>query len=310
MGRIVVTGGAGFIGSHFVERLVAAGEEVVVLDDLSRGRREWLPAGAELHELDVRDASALRQTLADLPPDTVVHLAALHYIPAVEDAPRLASEINVAGTRVLLEALAESRPKLFLFASSAAVYPDQPGPIAESCAPSPIDLYGRTKLEGERLVTEFAEQTGARAIVARIFNVIGSRETNPHVVPEVIGQLRSGGLPLRIGNLNPRRDYTDVRDAAAALERLLGCADDDRSVFNVGSGRSVSVAELIRECEEILRRPIEVRVEQRRLRAQDRAELVADSRLLRQTTGWQPTYSLRETLTELLVEPGGSQPLR
>jgi UDP-glucose 4-epimerase len=300
MGRILVTGGAGFIGSHLVERLVAAGEDVVVLDDLSRGRREWLPTGTELHVLDVRNGTALPQLLAEISAETVVHLAALHYIPAVEDAPKLASEINVIGTKVLLNALGTTPPKLFLFASSAAVYPDRPGPIAESCAPGPIDLYGRTKLEGERMVAQFAEETGAKAIVARIFNVIGARETNPHVVPDVIGQLRRGELPLRIGNLSARRDYTDVRDAAAALDGLLASADDHGSVFNIGSGRSVSVAELVQECEKIIAQPIERRVEQRRLRVQDRAELVADPRLLRETTGWQPTHSLRDTLAELL----------
>jgi UDP-glucose 4-epimerase len=300
MARTLVTGGAGFIGSHLVERLVAAGEDVVVLDDLSRGRREWLPTGTELRVLDVRDRTALPEVLMDVSAERVVHLAALHYIPAVEDAPKLASEINVTGTKLLLDALRTTPPKLFLFASTAAVYPDRPGPIAESCVPGPIDLYGRTKLEGERMVAEFAEETGARAIVARIFNVIGARETNPHVVPEVIAQLRRGELPLRIGNLSARRDYTDVRDAAAALDGLLASTGGQGNVFNIGSGRSVSVAELVRECEKIIAQPIELRVEHRRLRVHDRAELVADPRLLRETTGWRPTHSLRDTLAELL----------
>jgi UDP-glucose 4-epimerase len=310
MGRILVTGGAGFIGSHLVERLVAAREEVVVLDDLSRGRREWVPQRTELLELDLGDAASLRETLRETAPSIVVHLAAMHYIPAVEDAPRLAEEVNVTGTKVLLDALAQRPPNVLLFASTAAVYPNRSGPIAESCEPAPIDLYGRTKLEGERMVAEFAAAHGARVIVARIFNVIGPRETNPHVVPEVIGQVRAGAGAVRIGNLTPRRDYTDVRDTAAALESLLKHAGDAGGVFNVGSGRSVSVADLIEECEAIVGWPIDVEVEQRRLRAQDRAELVADSRLLRETTGWQAAHSLRETLSELLAEPAGSQPLR
>jgi UDP-glucose 4-epimerase len=311
MARILVTGGAGFIGSHVVERLVAAGEDVVVLDNLSRGRREWLPLAAELHRLDLRDGLALRRALPAIAPEIVVHLAAMHYIPAVEDAPELAADINVTGTKALLDALGAIPPKLFLFASTAAVYPDRPGPIDESCEPAPIDLYGTTKLEGERLVEEFAERTGTHPITVRVFNVIGVRETNPHVVPEVIGQLRRGDLPLRIGNLTPRRDYTDVRDVAAALEGLLAYPDG-RSyprVFNLGSGRSVSVEELVWTCEKILGHPIAVQVEPRRLRAQDRAELVADSRLLRETTGWQPTHTLSETLAALFVEPE-TQPLR
>ena len=310
MGRILVTGCAGFIGSHLVERLVGAGEHVVVLDDLSRGRRQWLPAGTELHVLDVRDGPALGQVLTEIRPEIVVHLAALHYIPAVEDAPKLASDINVTGTKVLLDALGAAPPRIFLFASSAAVYPDRSGPIPESCAPAPIDLYGRTKNAGERMVAQFAEQAGVQAIVARIFNVIGTRETNPHIVPEVIGQLRRGELPLRVGNLEPRRDYTDVRDTAAALDGLLAHADGRYDVFNVGSGRSVSGAELVLMCEQLTGGSIEIQVEERRLRARDRAELVADSERLHELTGWHPVYSLRETLSELLAEPEGSQPLR
>ena len=306
--RILVSGGAGFIGSHLVERLVAAGDQVSVVDDLSRGSRSWLHPDAELHKLDVRDADALGRAIAQAAPEIVVHLAALHFIPAVDGAPELAWDVNVNATGALLDVLARRPPQLLLFASTAAVYPDRRGPIAESCRPQPLDLYGRTKLEGERVVGAFASKTGARSVVARIFNVIGKRETNPHVVPELVGQLREGNAPVRLGNLEPRRDYTDVVDVAVALERLLALPDDSASTFNLGSGRPISVADLVQVCEQVLGRPIEVEVEPRRLRTQDRAELVADSRLLRETTGWEPSRSLNETLAELLAEPEISEP--
>jgi UDP-glucose 4-epimerase len=301
--RILVTGGAGFIGSHLVERLVTAGERVAVFDDLSRGRREWLHAEAELHEVDVRDGDAVVRAIAQAAPDVVVHLAAMHFIPAVDGAPELAWDVNVNATRTLLDALAHHPPELLLFASTAAVYPETRGPIAETCPPEPFDLYGETKLEGERLIREFEPRTGTRSVVARIFNVIGKRETNPHVVPDLVGQLREGSSPVRLGNLEPRRDYTDVVDVAEALERLLSLPDDGAGTFNVGSGRSVSVAELVSVCEQVLGRTVEVEVEPQRRRARDRAELVADPRLLRDATGWKPRRSLEETLTELLAEP-------
>lgn len=298
-----MTGGAGFIGSHLVERLVAAGERVAVLDDLSRGRRAWLHPEAELHEVDIRDSAALTRVVAQVAPEVVVHLAAMHFIPAVEGAPELAREVNVNGTRGLLGALGQRPPELLLFASTGAVYPDRRGPIDETCTPQPLDLYGKTKLQGERLVAELGESTGTRCIVARIFNVVGRRETNAHVVPELIGQLRREEEPVRLGNLEPRRDYTDVVDVAAALHRLLS-ATSGATTFNLGSGHSVSVADLVHVCEQVLGRPIALEIEPRRRRSQDRAELVADPRLIRETTGWQPTRSLRETLSELLTEPG------
>jgi UDP-glucose 4-epimerase len=301
--RVLVTGGAGFVGSHLVEQLVEAGDRVVVFDNLTRGRHGWLPPAAELHELDIRDSTALDRAVRQTAPEIVVHLAAMHFIPAVEEAPKVARDVNVTGTRALLEALAPLPPKTLLFASTAAVYPDRPGPIDESCHPGPMDLYGRTKLEGERLVKQFAEQTGTRSVTARIFNVIGPRETNPHVVPELVEQLREGGTSVRLGSLDRRRDYTDVRDVATALHRLLRAPPNPTAIFNLGSGRSVSVAELVDTCKELLGRPIEVTVEQRRVRAHDRAELVADAHLLRETTGWKPVRSLRDTFATLLEEP-------
>lgn len=302
--RVFVTGGAGFIGSHLVEWLVRAGEQVAVVDDLSRGRREWLHADAELYEADVRDGDSLARAIAQSAPEVVVHLAAMHFIPAVDGAPDQAWDVNVNATCTLLDALAQRPPELLLFASTAAVYPDRRGPIAETCPPEPFDLYGKTKLEGERLVREFESRAGARCVVARIFNVIGKRETNPHVVPDLVGQLRDGSLPVRLGNLEPRRDYTDVADVAAALELLLSLSDDVARTFNLGSGRSVSVADLVRVCEQILGHHVDIEVESQRRRSQDRSELVADPSLLQDATGWKPERSLQETLTELLTQPG------
>jgi UDP-glucose 4-epimerase len=304
--NVLITGGAGFIGSHLVERLVAAGERVAAVDDLSRGRRAWLHPEAELFELDLRDADGIRRVVAQVAPQTVVHLAAMHFIPDVEGAPPLARDVNVNGTRVLLEALAPTPPELLLFASSAAVYPDRRGPIDETCPPQPFDLYGRTKLEGERLVAELAAKAQTCCVVARIFNVVGRRETNRHVVPELVGQLRRRNTPVRLGNLDSRRDYTDVLDVAAALHGLLSASPRGADTFNLGSGNSVSVSELVEICEEILSRPIEIEVDSGRVRTTDRAELVADPRLLHETTGWEPARSLKDTVAELLIERGAS----
>jgi UDP-glucose 4-epimerase len=299
--RTLVTGGAGFVGSHLVEDLVAAGDRVSVIDDLSRGRRDWLHPEAELHEIDLRDADGVRRALSAATPEVVVHLAALHFIPAVDGAPELAWDVNVTATRALIDALVPRPPDVLLFASTAAVYPDRAGPIDEACAPEPIDLYGRTKLAGEQIVADFASSSPTRAVVARIFNVIGPRETNAHVVPELVEQLRAGSSVVHLGNLDSRRDYTDVRDTADALRRLVDADRDGPSIFNVGSGRSVSVGELVRTCEEILGRAIRVEIDDRRRRKVDRLELVADGGLLRAATAWTPRRPLEETLADLLT---------
>jgi UDP-glucose 4-epimerase len=302
-GPVLVVGGAGFIGSHLVERLVADGRPVHVVDDLSRGRRDWLPDGVGLDVLDVRDARGLADLVGRVRPVAVVHLAAMHFIPDVDGAPELARDVNVGGTSALLDAHVTSPPERLLFASTAAVYPDRAGPISEACVPAPFDVYGTTKLEGERLVEGFASATGATVVLARNFNVIGRRETNAHVVPDLVGQLRRHESPVRLGNLTPKRDYTDVRDTGDALAELLAVPTPSVQHVNVGSGRGVSVTELVAACERVLGHQIDVEVDPGRTRPVDRQELVADNMLLRRLTGWSPTRSIDQTLAELVETP-------
>ncbi len=298
--RALVTGGAGFVGSHLVEALAAEGCEVSVLDDLSRGSRVWLPPSCPLYEVDIRDREAVREAVEDARPEAVAHLAAMHYIPAVDDAPELAREVNVTGTANVLDALEHARPASVVFASTAAVYPDSGEPLPESVPAAPLDIYGETKLEGERLLERFAARASARCVAARIFNVMGPRETNPHVVPEIAAQLRGGAEHLELGSLEPRRDLTHVRDVAAALSSLLLGAPPGFTVYNVGSGRAMSVRELVQACEAICGRSIPVRQAPARVRRVDRAVLVADVSALREDFGWRPSRDVESTLAELL----------
>lgn len=284
------------------ELLVARGDRVHVFDDLSRGSADWLPPEVELHRGDIRDAALVCRAFEAIGPGAVVHLAAMHFIPAVDGAPNTTEEINVGGTRNVVSAARATPPKVFVFASSAAVYPDSAEPIAESVEPAPIDLYGRTKLEGERLVAELAGDDGLACVSARLFNVVGPRETNPHIVPEIVQQVRAGVDELVLGNLEPRRDYVDVRDVAAALAALADAARPGLGVFNVGTGVSVSVADLVRMCSRIVDRPLIVRPDPARLREIDRTSLVADPTMMRSHVRWEVRRTLMQTLRELVVD--------
>ena len=299
--HVLVTGGAGFVGSHFCDRLVEAGCRISVLDDLSRGKRDWVPAGASIYEVDIRDRDGVAAAYADARPDAIAHLAALHFIPAVDDAPELADAINVGGTRNVLEAVRAHPPERLIFASTAAVYANVSEPLSETRAPAPIDVYGRTKLAGEQLVEAFATETETRCVNARLFNVIGPRETNPHVLPEIIDQVRRGADELELGNLEPRRDFVDARDVAAALTMLLENAEPGAAAYNIGTGTSVSVADIVRTCSKIAEREIAVRQVPERMRAVERQVLVADVSKIENAVGWRARWSLRDTLTELLA---------
>lgn len=297
----LVTGGAGFVGSHLCDTLVARGWAVSVIDDFSRGHRSWLPDGCRVFETDVRDAAGVAEAVAEISPTAVAHLAALHFIPDVDSAPELATAINVDGTAVLLEALRLYPPARLVLASTAAVYPDSARPLAEDVPAEPIDLYGRTKLAAEQLVHEFARETGVSSVVARLFNVVGPRETNPHVIPEIVTQLRNGSSELLLGDTSPRRDFVDVRDVGEALAQLVEHDTAAVATFNVGSGVGTSVSEIVAACARILQRPVEVREDPERLRPVDRRALVADVSAIAGATGWRARFRLEETLAELLA---------
>ena len=304
--RVLVTGGAGFVGSHIVERLAPAAI-VSVLDDFSRGQPDWVPDDVDaVYRVDVRDRARVFDAFAEFRPTCVLHLAALHFIPAVDDSPRIAEAINVAGTDNVANAVVHHAVEQVVFASTAAVYPDHDRPLSEAQPVAPIDLYGRTKVAGEQILRKAAAVSGASTTFARLFNVVGHRETNPHVFPEIVEQLRGGAEELALGNVETARDFIDARDVASALERLMELAPPGVSAYNVGSGRAVSVREVVAACSAILGTRIRIVQDPLRLRPVDRRLLVADNRKLR-ACSWFPRYTLEDTLAELLtVTPAGS----
>jgi UDP-glucose 4-epimerase len=303
-----VTGGAGFIGSALCRGLLTRGSRVVAYDNLRFGRRDLLPADPRciLVEGDVRDADALRRVLRDTAPQAVCHLAAIHFIPYCIAHPDEAMDVNVNGTRQVLEACREVRPERLLFASTAAIYPAEEGPFTEDHAPGPIDIYGTSKLEGEELVRRFAAETAIPTVIARLFNAFGARDTNPHLIPDVLAQLVEGDT-VRLGNLEPIRDYVYLEDLAAALVALLDARSGGCAVFNVGSGEGRSVRDVLAAFEAAIGRPLRLVQEPARVRNVERLRLVADTGKLRET-GWQPRVGFQEGIRRLAagLRPAGN----
>ena len=208
MTRALVTGGCGFVGSALCSQLMETGHEVVALDDLRLGSEDSLPTGVPLTVADVRDP-ALERILVAHRPDVVFHLAAIHFVPACEDEPAEAISVNVEGTQRVLAASAAAGAAAVVLASSAAVYAPSPAPHRETSALGPTDVYGHTKLWAEQLASLHNARTGQPIGVARLFNVYGPGETNPHLIPTIIEQARRGpGAPPRQprdeSNLRPR----------------------------------------------------------------------------------------------------------
>ena len=296
---VMVTGGAGFVGSAFVSDLLAEGRPVIVYDNLFTGRELPPVSGLTVVPGDIRDGERLAAVVRDRRPGVIYHLAALHFIPYCDAHPIATMEVNVVGTQVILEACRGARIERLVFVSSAAVYGIAERSHREDEAPDPQDVYGLSKLVGEQQVAAFHRATGVPCVIARLFNVYGPGETNPHIVPEIFRQLAEGHEALALGNLTPRRDLVHVRDVARALRCFLETRPRPFAVFNVGSGRAVSVAEVLALLEGILGRRIAVAEDPERLRPVDRPHLQADISRLWHAFGWQPKVTLEEGLRDL-----------
>ena len=296
----VVTGGLGFIGNELVRQLLRAGEPVTILDNRNRVAQDSGDlSSARVLEVDVTDQARVAAVLKDLNPKTVFHLAAIHFIPECNADPERTLRVNVEATMGLLRACADAGVQHFLYASSGAVYADSPSPLSEESPVAPVDIYGWSKWFGEQLCQWQSSYSGLKITVCRFFNTYGPRETNAHIVPEIIGQLKRGRC-LRLGNTKPRRDYIHTTDIAKGVRLLAKSPPASFQTVNIASGEDASVDELVAILSELLGEKIVVEVDRSRFRKADKMVQKADISRLRQLTSWTPEVSLTAGLRQLL----------
>jgi UDP-glucose 4-epimerase len=309
MMRCLVTGGCGFVGSALVRRLVAESCEVVVVDDLSRGSRENLGPDQDRVSVIQQDvADSLSRIFSSFQPQAVFHLAALHFIPDCDADPARCLQVNVDGTRSVLQAAAALRGQVSLvLASSAAVYAPADGPHQEQeDSLGPVDVYGYSKLWAEELASGFAARTGTGVGIARLFNIFGPGETNAHFIPSLICQLKAGES-VRLGNLSSKRDYVFVDDVADALLRLARYVGDGQSAtVNIGSGRAYAGHEVVAALAGLSAAGVAPIIDPSRLRPVDRPTLLADPALAQKLLDWAPRTSLVDGLRAAWDRPVGA----
>lgn len=301
MSDVLITGGAGFIGSELVRSFLRREWKVAVYDDFSTGRREFLPSAGDLtlYEGSILDRSRLEEVLTKLSPRVVCHLAALHFIPACNENPQQAIRMNTEGTENVLQACRRSAPDRVVLASSAAVYAPSTGPLNEiNSVVSPNDIYGLSKLFSEQLATLFVEQTNIPTFSLRISNAVGPRETNPHVIPHIMQTAKQTNV-IPLGNITPKRDYIHSRDVAEAFCMLSEHAAEGHQIFNVGTGIEHSVSELVEALADILGRDLKIRTQAERTRRVDRPHLLLDPSRLQEATGWSAKIDIRQSLDEV-----------
>lgn len=289
MGKFLVTGGCGFIGSAVVNCLLERGADVTVLDNLSLGKDRWVGAARRPTLLveDIRDYAACERIFRELRPETVIHLAAHHYIPMCEQNPYAAFELNVYGTLNVLECARLHGTRDFFLASTGDVYPPNFVPHREVDATSPVYIYGQTKLQAEQMCIRYQESKNCfrTLLVGRLFNAAGPRETNPHLLPELTRQIAvDGKRVVEVGNLWPLRDYVDVDSMAAAIVDATARVEGVE-IVNFGSGKAIEVREALRILTSVLPFAVEFKSVPERQRPNDRPYLCPDTSRLRSLIG-------------------------
>jgi UDP-glucose 4-epimerase len=300
--KILLTGGAGFIGSAIVPFLQKSGKEIFVYDNLSFGKRDFIDVDDKhfIHG-DIRDKVKVNDEFKRIQPDIIVHLAAIHFIPYCNEHPFEAAEVNIRGAMNVLAAARQIKGlKEFIFASTAAVYPVYDEAIGEELEVMPLDIYGLSKVTGEELCIKYQLESGVPTIACRFFNAFGPNETNPHLIPEIERQLRNGSRTISLGNLSPRRDFIHTHDMAAAIGKLIEKQDEGYRVYNLARGIEYSVTDVVRAFETELGEKITIEQDPARIRKVEREHLLADISKLKNDTGWFPRYSLEDGIRDLI----------
>jgi UDP-glucose 4-epimerase len=317
----LVTGGAGYIGSHVVRALADAGLATVVVDDLSSGFREFVPAEVPFVHGSILDGELLLRTIADHDVTGVIHVAGYKYAGVSVQRPLHTYEQNVTGTAVLLAAMAEKGVDRIVFSSSAAVYGTPPTElVTEETPKNPQSPYGESKLVGEWLLRDQGVAVGLRHTSLRYFNVVGSGspdlyDTSPHnLFPLVFAALKAGKTPRINGDDYPTPDGTNVRDyvhvadlatshVAAALR--LDAGEPLEAAYNLGSGDGSSVGEIMATVAEVTGIEFEPEIAPRR--PGDPARIVAAGELAARDLDWKMRHTLREMVSSAWeATPGAS----
>jgi UDP-glucose 4-epimerase len=311
--KILVTGGAGYIGSHFTKFLIRNNHQVCVLDNLSRGHREAVPQEAEFVNVDLLDAENLNKALHNFRPEAVVHFAAYAYVGESVEKPELYYLNNVVGSYNLIRACVENGVKNFVFSSTCSIYGNPVKvPISEEQVSNPINPYANTKLIIETLLHDFETAHGMKSVCLRYFNAAGadpkgeigeSHEPESHLIPLVIytAQKKRENILVFGNDYDTQdgtciRDYIHVNDLADAHLRALNylAGGGESTIINLGTGDGNSVLEIIEKTKQITGKEIPIEIVGRR--AGDPAILVADNKKAKNVLGWNPQFGIDEII--------------
>ncbi|MBA4406831.1 UDP-glucose 4-epimerase GalE [bacterium] len=311
--KVLVTGGAGYIGSHFVRFLVENEHEPIVLDNLSRGHKEAIPANVIFEDVDLLDSDALLYSIQTHQPSAVVHFAAFAYVNESVENPGLYYQNNVVGSLNLIRLCADNGIKKFIFSSTCSIYGNPVKiPITEEQTSNPINPYANTKLMIEMMLKDFELSSGMKHVALRYFNAAGaqlegiigeSHNPEPHLIPIILETALGKRKKVSVfGNDYDTidgtciRDYIHVDDLASAHLKAIEYLNEGKqsTVINLGTGKGNSVLEIIEKARKITQKGIPFEITGRR--AGDPAVLVADNKKACEVLKWSPEYSIDDIL--------------
>jgi len=303
--KVLVTGGAGFIGRHLVDRLVREGHPVRIIDNLSSGKLENIQQHIDTNKVefikgDIRDTALVKKSVDGV--GFVVHLAAIISVPFSVENPDLTFDVNIQGTHNLLVAATEKNVEKFVFISSCAVYGDpESKPVTEKTKTSPISPYAESKLIAERYCLSYNQSNQLKTVVLRFFNVYGPRQSmNAYsgVITIFINKVKQKQPLIIYGDGSQTRDFVNVRDIVDAILVAMKNQKAEGEIFNIGSGKSTSINELAKTVLELGNVDLEIKYEKHR--AGDIEHSLADITKAKKLLGYEPKVSLRDGLRELI----------
>jgi UDP-glucose 4-epimerase len=303
--QVIVTGGAGFVGSHLIELLISKKHTPIIIDNLSSGNYQYIKKfisskKAQFFNLDIRNINTIMKMKKV---DAVIHLAAIASVVESINNPLYVNEVNVDGTLNMLEFCRRKNIKKFIFTSSAAIFGDNDKKINEFTYPMPTTVYGATKLVGENYCKIYSELFNIQTIVLRPFNIYGARQNSDYagVISKFIQRIKENKSPIIFGDGNQTRDFIHVKDVSIAFEKSLSMTNDTKfNIFNLATGKSTSINKLAKICILLSKKPL-VAIHKKSIPGVIEHSY-ADIRKISKILKFKPSIQLENGLNDLLID--------
>ena len=300
--RILVTGGAGFIGSEVVSQLIKKNAIVTVLDNFSSGKKQYLPKNNKKLKIikgDITDEKIVKRAVKDQ--ESVIHLAALPFIPDSFYYPADFFNVNTTGSvNLLWKSIQSNSVDRFIHISTSEVYGSaQFVPMDENHPTAPHSTYAVSKLAGDRVAFTLHKENGFPVVIIRPFNSYGPKYTQPYIIPEIMNQLLQGTKELMLGNVDASRDFTYVSDTADAIIRSLSSKKAIGEIINVGSGNEISIRDLALKISKIAKTKIKIRYDESRERPYDVNRLICNNKKAKTILDWTPKITMDQGLKKI-----------